>query len=446
MRIATLISLIRRFCVACTFIVLIVTSATRPSYGAETLAKHIDTANNVRIFTAGKAFSVTFSAPLGDNGGVLFWRDHQGNPTTSPTKLNGRKSITLTSPDTQTGYYGLVYQSPRYVHEYGFVIQPARSGSAEAEFSDQFGMVHADYQDPHLSSWVKTLTWKTVPASSWSQEISWRRAQGKLELPLILGREWSTDSSKPISKKQLLALESRLMDYLSADLTVTHWELGLEENLEEYYNGSYYWSNLHQKVLIARKVANRVNPDIKFIYQIGGKSREAVRNFAQSDAARVFNILAIHPYGWPKFLNPDNWYTDYLAEVDSILAQHDLEHLPLWITEIGIPQLLTYDKFPRPAYAAYTNFIRLMQSKQVVESVASLTGVKIYTFKNNREFVSVIWSDKNRTLPITEFAIGDVKSRDNFSVVDIVGTPVALNGGSLSIGVEPIFLIQSTQQ
>lgn len=515
MRTAALKSLEKGFqvenkvCVSVVIALALVVTGCHASQGNGPVVKQVGTIGGERVFTAGSTFSVTFTLPPDDENGVLFWRDHQGNPTTSAIELNGHESIILESPGSKTGYYGLVYQSPAYLYEYGFVIQPNSTDSPEAALSDQFGMVHANYQDPHLSTWIKTLTWQTVSEDAWPQEIAKRRAEGKLELPLVVGREWSSDSSQEISDQKLLALENRLTDYLSADPTVTYWELGLEENLQDDYSDEFYWSNLYKKVLVARDVANRINPDIQFIYQIGGRSREAVLNFAQSDAAEVFDILALHPYGWPEFLDPDSWYPEYLDEVASIMELNALEDMPLWVTEIGIPQhidrfggyfsspegrpirgsswgeaainlvkmhvismnfgiekvfwynyadrgseiddpedffgLLTFDRFPRPAYAAYTNFIRLMQGKENVGSSDSIAGVEIHTYKDEHEYVSVVWSESSRSVPIAALDIDGLGFTEPAQSVNIVGSPVAFHGDTIEVGVEPLFFIQSIQ-
>lgn len=464
----------------------------------------VKTENDTFVFSAGRRFAVHFTPAVQDVDGELFWQDHRGDLISSVMRVSGDTTVTVLSPDDEPGYYSLVYQTDNAAREFGFVIHPSIRDNPSPDRASRFGVVHARYQDPYLPSWVKTLTWNTTGAEFWRAELAERLAYGKLELPLVSGKGWITDSSVPVSADDLLMLENKLTAYLSADPTVTYWELGLEENLTQGYRQEFYWPNLFEKVKVARSVADQVNPDIKLIYQIAGLSRSAIDNFARSDAATVFDVLSLHPYAWPEFPDPDEWYADYQDEARDILSEYNRSEMPLWVTEIGIPQheqrfggyfdmpsgrpargsgwletsvnliklhvislqsgigkvfwynyydrdigsddpenyfgLLTNDYSPRPAYAAYTNLIREIGDKQPTGKVNTIPGVEHYPFDNSDEATMVLWAD--RTIRVETSALIDLTHSDGSAVrvVNMVGAGIPLVDAYIEVGAEPVWI------
>jgi len=268
---------------------------------------------------------------------------------TQPSELTAGAFVDIASPSGDTGYYGLVFEAsderialpnrePGEEREYGFVImasEPALDRNFGA--ASRFGLVHADFEDPSVPAWIKTLTWQTVGPQWWASEIRRRRAAGVHELPLVLGGPWDSDDSSPVSETQLAALKLRIKEYFSAEPAVIYWELGLEENLQARFYQPYYWPNLAAKVNAVRKAANEVNPDIKLIYQIAETDTAPIREFLQSDAAPLFDALALHPYAWPDFPTPEQWLADYLSAVRKLLADGKVAGMPIWFTEVGAP-------------------------------------------------------------------------------------------------------------
>ncbi|MCK5190191.1 MAG: hypothetical protein KAR12_09080, partial [Methylococcales bacterium] len=278
------------------------------------------------------------------------WYDFRGYPLSEPIKLVSGRGVDVLSPSSTVGYYGLVFKSNdsrlafsnRQIgenREYGFTIIKPRAETARLTDADSpFGVVHARLYDPFLPPWIKTLTWKTFSAKHWKQQIEKRQQQlGVIELPLIVGYEWDSDDSQEIPPAQLEALGSRIKQYFEAQPNLLYWELGLEENIKKRFKKDHYWDNLEKKVRTVREAANGVNPKIKLIYQIAGLNIKSIKKFSKSKAAKVFDIISLHPYAWPNFIDPELWLIDYLKNARLIMKEHELEGMPIWFTEVGVP-------------------------------------------------------------------------------------------------------------
>lgn len=456
-------------------------------------------------FPPGEIFNVEVQANNDEQGVSYFWRDYKGNAITTPVENQSTDSIQVSLPSTDIGYYGLVQQSASGEKEYGYLIQPVESEAKRPSSTDLFGMVHADYNDKGLSSWVKTLTWNTLAAKHWAAQISKIRQAGKIEVPMITGREWETEDSTRVTDEQLQALGSRLREYFAADPTVIYWELGREENLQARYNRRYYWENLNRKVSLAREVADSVNPQIEFIYQVAAISLDPIKVFAQSEVAKLFSILSLHPYSWPEFPDTDSWLFGYLENVKTILAENNHESTSLWITEIGVPHhpnsfggyfnmprgnpvrgfdllqssialvkthiialrfgiekvfwynyrdagtleqdpenffgLINFDGYPRPAYAAYTNLIRLLENTKSVGSITQFETFRKYDFESDTQLVSVLWSDSDRVIPLTQLDSVVDRNAENSRLIGLTGALIPINSASIQVGLEPVFLV-----
>ncbi len=280
---------------------------------------------------------------------MFFWRDFEGNTLSTPARLTTEQPNSIISPSTQIGYYELVLKAesdkdslpnrePGEERAYGFAIMPhSLISDRSPRLKSKFGIVHADISDPYLPTWVKTMTWNTTSPKWWNHEMEKRRLAGKLELPILSGKGWDSDDAKPISSTQLEKLKNKVKSYFSASPSTIFWETGIEENIKARYRKNFYWKNLERKLKIVREAANEVNNEIKLIYQIAGLKQKAVKNFAQSRAARFVDILSIHPYAWPNFPSPETWHDNYVVQARQELKSHGL-NIPIWYTEVGATQ------------------------------------------------------------------------------------------------------------
>ena len=396
------------------------------------------------------------------------WQNYRGEILTEPKVIKPGKLITISAPNVNTGYLGLVLKpdttsialpnrQPGEAREYGFAILPSDSISdSKVNTQSRFGIVHANLNDPYLRGWVKTMTWMTASPKWWGFEMEKRRALGLLELPILVKSEWKSDDTQPISREQLERLKSRSRQYFEADPKTKYWETGIEENLGGRYDKPYYWTNLAAKAKVVRDIANSVNSDIKLIYQIAELRHGDVQAFLQSDAARYYDILSLHPYVWPDFPTPEEWLSKFLNDVDKIMKAQGMD-MPIWFTEVGVPHhgnykgaffgypasgarvqgrnhyevaihmlklhvmayhlgvekifwynyidrkserehvenhfgLRDYWGYPKPVYAAYINLQKNLNIKKVGNARRLDGNILVYDFADDDETVTVSWA------------------------------------------------------
>ncbi|WP_129669145.1 hypothetical protein [Phytoactinopolyspora endophytica] len=293
------------------------------------------------------------------------WYDHRGDELSSPVALAVGEAHSIASPsDPAIGYYGLVFSTSDQVvfldhvvgedREYGFAVLPPRAvADRSLDPGSSFGTVHTDLNDPYVVGWSKTITWLTgnFNPQGWQNRIDRHVERGLVELPLVpRNGEWKSQDdpadTNPIPQSQLDALYERLRAHFEADPSVTHWELGLEENLMsggEIYDAPYYWPNLDAKVRVARQAAVDAGVDAKFCYQLAepDQRREDVIRFLNSDAAATFDIFAIHPYAWPDFKTPETWMADMMSFVLDEMRKAG-RTMEIWFTEVGAPHNRSY--------------------------------------------------------------------------------------------------------
>lgn len=424
----------------------------------------------------GQRFKVSVEIKSQPNTIVMYsWKDFQGNTLTKPIRLITGQSNEILSPSTQIGYYQLVLKSDSNTdvlpnreqgeqRGYGFAIMPQSLVSDRSPtLSSKFGVVHADIADPYLPTWAKTMTWNTTSPKWWHQEMEKRRVVGKLELPIISGSDWDSDDSKPITPSQLDTLKIRVKSYFSASPSTVYWETGIEENIKARYREDYYWKNLEKKLRVVREAADGVNSEIKLIYQIAGLKQKAVKNFAQSRASKLIDILSIHPYAWPNFPSPETWHDNYVLQARQQLKANGLT-LPIWYTEVGATHhgnalgrffgypkknksvtgltpyqatiyliklhvmafhagiekifwynyqdrkpereyaenhfgLRDYWGYPKPVYVAYTHLQRLLAGKTVGKMKNLAGNIRAYEFSDNKTKILVLWSSP---APVTD--------------------------------------------
>ena len=305
---------------------------------------------------------------------------------------------------------------------------------------------------------------------------------GTLELPLVIRKEWAVDDSTRLSPERLQRLKEAIKTYFQADPKVLYWELGIEENLGQRYKQSFYWPNLAAKVEAIREVADQVNPNIKLIYQIAERRMSNIEAFFQSEAAKSFDIVALHPYAWPDFPSPDEWLVDYLDQSKAMMAANKLS-MPIWFTEVGAPHhgnapgaFFGYPKknkqvpgqsrahapaymiklhtiafqqgvkkifwynyqdrrperqyaenhfglrdhwgFPKPVYPAYYTLHSHLDYKTAVGSLQLKQGVQVHKFQDNRETTWVVWSHPAQS---AEIKLTDIDSDlQNQAVIEIL--------------------------
>ncbi len=416
-----------------------------------------------------RSFSLQLKIEEAPPSSVRFhWRDFRGRPLTKPEPLASNKLTAITSPVGHAGYLGLVLEptsaglalpnrNPGEKREYGFALLPLRPDIQRPVDKDSgFGVVHADLEDPYLSGWVKTMTWKTTSPEWWGFEMERRRERSLVELPIVVGAEWASADTQPVSSQQLKRLSSRVRKYFEAHPVTGYWELGIEENLRRRYETPYYWSNLEAKTRAVREAANEVNPDIKLVYQVAELRPRHVEAFLESATARHFDILSLHPYAWPDFPDPEQWLDDYLKEVDELMAGQG-RVMPVWFTEVGVPHhgnapgaffgypkkgaevmgksryeaasylvklyvlafhhgvekvfwynykdrapgreyaenhfgLYDYWGYPKPVYLAYINLIRQLHGKKTGDSRQLPDNVRVYEFTGEGRRLAVVWT------------------------------------------------------
>jgi hypothetical protein len=308
---------------------------------------HDDATNHVH--TTGHPFTIQLKVEYTGPDIVRFhWQNFRGDTLTDPKAITPGELITISAPHDRTGYLGLVLKpattsialpnrQPGEAREYGFAILPSNFiSSSKANTQSRFGIVHAKLNDPYLRGWVKTMTWMTASPKWWGYEMEKRRALGLLELPILVGAEWKSDDTQPISSKQLERLKSRIRQYFAADRKTEYWETGIEENLGGRYEKPYYWTNLAAKAQVVRDAVDSVNPNVKLIYQIAEPRLGDVQAFLKSDAARQYDILSLHPYAWPDFPSREEWLNKFINDVEKIMEANGLD-MPIWFTEVGVP-------------------------------------------------------------------------------------------------------------
>lgn len=427
------------------------------------------------------------------------WRDFRGQPMGPPISFSAGARITVSSPSDApaVGYYGLAFLSddPGVTFneasgsrkEIGFVVLPPRATEDRLAPEDSpFGVVHANLSDPNISGWVKTLTWNTIGSERWQSEMVRRRTTGLQELPIIVGDGWTSEDSVVVSERFLATLKDKVRLYFEADAATDHWELGLEENLNQRFSQPVYFANLKAKAAAARDVAEEVNSNVRFVYQIAARNSVDAEKFFASEAASEFDILAPHPYAWPDFPTPDEWLAKFIAELRIAMQRHNVD-FPLWFTEIGAPQndahvlqmfsggnavraqsrdetaayvvkahvialangiekifwynyadrdasttdvedhfgLVDHWGFPKPSYAAYVAMSRCLEGKSFQEKRELPGNVRVYRFRNSDQQCLVAWTHPALAWTLSLSNLDATLDEKNVTVTNTVGTPLS---------------------
>jgi hypothetical protein len=412
----------RRLTAALLLVAIPLAIVWRYSMAGESQVLISDAAEN-HVHLPGQPFSLLLKLEHDSPGTARYhWRDFRGRTLTKPEPLKSDKLTTITAPVGQVGYLGLVLEpvsadlvlpnrNPGETREYGFALLPSQPNMAPpVDRRSSFGMVHADLDDPYQNGWVKTMTWKTTSPEWWGFEMEKRRERGFLELPVVVGAEWASADTQPVSSQQLKQLYSRVWKYFEAHPETSYWELGIEENLRHRYEKPHYWSNLESKVLAVRKAANEVNPDIRLIYQVAELKPSHVEAFLKSAAARHFDILSLHPYAWPDFPDPEQWLDNYLGQVVEIMNRQGLD-MPIWFTEAGVP----HQGNDPPGFFGYPQKGAEVTGKSLYEAVGYLIKLHVMAFGHGVE--KVFWYNYRDREPEREYA------ENHFGLYDYWGYP-----------------------
>ncbi|MCP3914048.1 MAG: hypothetical protein GY711_00655 [bacterium] len=277
------------------------------------------------------------------------WLDPEGVPLAPRIEL-GVGTHSLLSPGRDIGYYGLRFfsddtrvsfppQNAGFTSgEYGFAILPTRRLIDRTQDPRSFfGTVHTVLADPYIHGGSKTLTWNSASPTSWTARIAEIRDAGLTELPLVNNDDWDSDDDAQIPQSQLDEMSDRFRDYLLADPTVLDWELGLEENAGSTYDQPYYFHNLIAKAEALRAVADQINPDVRFVYNVRGFDYDEIEDLFAAGAMERFQVFAIHPYRWTEFPTPELWFENHVRWIRFIMRSYGAGDMSLWITEFGLP-------------------------------------------------------------------------------------------------------------
>eukprot|EP01113_Clastostelium_recurvatum_P005803 TRINITY_DN12603_c0_g2_i2.p1 TRINITY_DN12603_c0_g2~~TRINITY_DN12603_c0_g2_i2.p1 ORF type:complete len:859 (-),score=199.34 TRINITY_DN12603_c0_g2_i2:26-2359(-) len=280
-------------------------------------------------------------------------------------------NVSFSSPDDRVGYYELscfssfrsrpagmddLIMPHREIGEawnVGFAIMKTEQRQTTMTKMGFFNLV--DISDPHVPSLGKQLSWDYYTPSQWSGQIDALSDKDKYILGQIAhtskhtGVPWESDPSDDValSSQQREGLLEELQVYFINYAAGRYGEaayisLGDSEDMKEVYTQSKYFTNLRDKVDLARECAYHVQAsNLKFIYStnVGYQpyTWDNTRTFINSVAFSGFDILGLIVYPWPDFPSPESFLPSLLAEVSSWLLGEGKPTMPIWITEAGIP-------------------------------------------------------------------------------------------------------------
>eukprot|EP01113_Clastostelium_recurvatum_P005806 TRINITY_DN12603_c0_g2_i6.p1 TRINITY_DN12603_c0_g2~~TRINITY_DN12603_c0_g2_i6.p1 ORF type:complete len:861 (-),score=192.83 TRINITY_DN12603_c0_g2_i6:26-2365(-) len=280
-------------------------------------------------------------------------------------------NVSFSSPDDRVGYYELscfssfrsrpagmddLIMPHREIGEawnVGFAIMKTEQRQTTMTKMGFFNLV--DISDPHVPSLGKQLSWDYYTPSQWSGQIDALSDKDKYILGQIAhtskhtGVPWESDPSDDVAlgSQQRDRLLNELQLYFTNYAVGRYGEaayisLGDSEDMKEMFTQSKYFTNLRDKVDLARECAYHVQAsNLKFIYStnVGYQpyTWDNTRTFINSVAFSGFDILGLIVYPWPDFPSPESFLPSLLAEVSSWLLGEGKPTMPIWITEAGIP-------------------------------------------------------------------------------------------------------------
>ncbi|SPE62310.1 hypothetical protein SBV1_810012 [Verrucomicrobia bacterium] len=232
---------------------------------------------------------------------------------------------------------------------------------------------------------------------------------------------------------------------------------------------------------------------------------DGTKAFFQSEALRYVDVLSRHPYPWSDFISPDKWLDAHLKTVNAYRAASLKPNLPIWMTEMGctiddaglgakkmvdggnpvsglsrraaavflvkthaiafaegVSRIYWYNYrdsaasdsdaeqhfglrdfwgYPKPAYAAYANFINRVGDKACGNVSQTADNIQSYRFSDGKQACYVVWAYPAPASPVSvplSLLTGGARVT---SVTDTAGTALPLQqGGSIALDNSPLFI------
>jgi hypothetical protein len=232
---------------------------------------------------------------------------------------------------------------------------------------------------------------------------------------------------------------------------------------------------------------------------------DGAKAFFQSEALRYVDVLSLHPYPWPDFISPDKWLDAHLKTVNAFKAASPKPHLPIWMTEMGcttddaglgaakmvdgenpvsglsrseaavflvkthaiafaegVSRIYWYNYrdsaasdsdaeqhfglrdfwgYPKPAYAAYANFINRVGAKVCRNVSHSAANIQSYHFSDGKEACYVVWAYPAPANPVSVVLSSLTGGARVTSVTDTAGKALPVKkDGSVALDNSPLFI------
>lgn len=266
------------------------------------------------------------------------------------------------------------------------------------------------------------------------------------------------------------------------------------------YTWPFFWSNTEAKAKAVREAAQRVNPKIKLIYQIAEFDFTTLEQFCKGSVSKQFDILSMHPYAWETYPMPDIWEADMIHKVQGWMKEggHEMPiwftevgaahhgnpggffgypgaknaydngltrpdyatfqtRMHVISASVGVEKLFWYNYadsavdpffaerhfglvdawgFPKPAYVAYANMVRMLEGRKFVRQ-ENIDGISRFLFDGSKDNCWVIWTPDKAAKPSAVGAnLGSIQQ-----VIDNFGASVKVAPQKLEVGGSPLYVI-----
>jgi hypothetical protein len=334
--------------------------------------------------------------------------------------------------------------------------------------------------------------------AGWDARLQRNRELGQVELPLINGQTWRTGSIEEI--RTMMAGIFRADPRFDDTPSLPAYELGLEENLRR---GSFAerLELTAEKFKGVKEERAEVDPSVALAYQIAGTSLRPYRRLLESSLGPEIDILSAHPYPWNDWPTPDEWHDVFVADLRSVMAENEID-VPIWYTEVGSSQNDSYvpvmysgrrpigdgqtrseyaaylvkiyasalangiekvfwynykdrdssttdaeDHFglrdhwdhPKPGYVAYATMLRCMKGREAQRLDAG-QGRRAYRFAGADRDCFVAWLERDAASRVQLRSLwAGLDGTAALQAFDLVGTPIEIEGGELTLTTYPTF-------
>jgi len=126
---------------------------------------------------------------------------------------------------------------------------------------------------------------------------------------------------------------------------IRHWEIWNEPDLHQFWSGTV--KDYYRLLEVGYKTIKLADPEATVLlgalafYEKPNWLSDLLKQTGGDPAKAYFDVFSFHYY-WSIYL-PEHW----LRETRSTLSANGLSHVPIWITESGVP---VWDDFPATAY------------------------------------------------------------------------------------------------